>query len=214
MAINDIYRLQLHYEGVSQAASTGLYYKETSLSTANGLGNRSLVLSSIFVLSGALRGVLVDDWELSSVQSSKVFDDPDPTAQDASAAQVGLRTGSPLPGDNAILLQLFQTTFPRTSDGRMFLPGISEADTTVGKLNQAFIDAQLQTLVTALSLPINESGGTGEWTPGVISAKVRDAVPGSKNWPAAFAPIIGVQGWPVIARQVRRRTKVFGYNRA
>jgi len=214
MAVNDIYRLQLHYEGRQQGASTGLYYKETTLSTANGLANRSLVLSFIFVVSFALRDILSDDWELSAIQSSKVFDEPDPTAQDAPTTQGGTRTGSPLPADNAILLQLFQTTFPRTSDGRMFMPGISEADTIVGKLNQTFIDTQLSTLVTALANPISESGGTGQWTPGVISAKVRDAAPPTKNWAAAFAPIIGVQGWPVIARQVRRRTKVFGYNRS
>jgi len=214
MALNDIYRLQVHYMGVSQAASSGLYYKETTLSTANGLANRSLVLSFIASHSLALRNVLSDDWELSAVQSSKVFDEPDPTHQDAPSPQEGTRLGSPLPANNCILLQLFQTTFPRTSDGRMYLPGISETDTNVGKLLSAFISAQLATLVSVLQAPVSESGGTGEWTPGVISATVRDAVPGVKNWAAAFAPVIGIQAWPVIARQVRRTTKVKGYNRA
>ncbi len=213
MAIDDIYRLQLHYQGVTQAASTGLYYKETAISTANGLGNRSLVLSFIASHSLALRNVLVDDWELAAVQSSKVFDEPDPTAQDAPALQNGARTGAPLPANNCILLQLFQTTFPRTSDGRMYLPGIAEPDSSVGKLVPAFIAAQLATLIAVLQAPVSESGGTGSWTPGVISAKVRDAVPGFKNWAAAFAAVIGIQAWPVIARQVRRTTKVIGYNR-
>lgn len=212
MAINDIYRVQYHYQGVAGGASTGLYFRETALATANGLGNQSLVLSLIAFHSIALRGVLSDDFELSAIQASKVFDNPDPTHQDSPSTQVGTRLGTPLPSDNCILLQLFQATFPRTSDGRMYLPGISETDTTVGKLLQTFIDAQLATLVSVLQAPVNESGGTGIWEPGIISAKVRDAVPGVKNWPAAFAPIIGIQGWPVIARQVRRRTKVFGYD--
>jgi len=211
MAVNDIYRLQIHYEGVAGAASTGLYYREKVLVTANGLGNQSLVLSFITTLSLALRNILVDDWSLSAIQSSKVFDEPDPTDQDAPATQTGVRAGSPLPSDNRILLKLFQTTFPRTSDGRMYLPGISEADTDVGKLLQAFIDGPLTALVSALQADLSESGGTGVWEPGVISAKVRDATPPTKNWSAAFAPIIAVQGWPVIARQVRTRTKVLGY---
>lgn len=214
MPVGDIYRLQVHYEGVSQSASTALYYRETVLATANGLGNRSLVASFLGLLSIAFKGVLSADWELSSVQSSKVHDDPDPTAQDAPFTQGGAIAGVALPGDNCILLQLFQTTFPRTSDGRMFLPGVPETQTAVGKLTQAFIDGALTTLVTGLSAKVDETGGTGEWEPGVISAKVRDAVPGSKNWVGAFAPVIGIQGWPVIARQVRRRTSVFGYNRS
>lgn len=213
MAVDDIYRLQFHYMGISGPASTGLYYKETVLATANGLGNRSLVLSFITTHSLLVRNVLADDWELSAVQSSKVHDDPDPTAQDAPSPQEGTRLGPALPANNCMLLQLFQTTFPRTSDGRMYFPGIAEGDTTVGKLQQTFIDNEVSSLVSALTSPVNESGGTGVWTPGVISAKVRDAVPGVKNWLAAFAPITAIQGWPVIARQVRRTTKVFGYNR-
>jgi len=211
MAVNDIYRVQFHYQGVAGASSTGLYYRETALATANGLANRSLVVSLIILHSLALRNVLSDDWELSAIQSSKVFDDPDPTAQDAPTPQDGTRVGAPLPSDNRILLQLFQATFPRTSDGRMYLPGIAEADTSVGKLLPAFITAQLTPLVNILAAPVTESSGTGVWEPGVISAKTRDLVPGFKNWSAAFAPIIGVQGWPVIARQTRTRTKVFGY---
>jgi len=211
LAVNDIYRLQIHYDGVAGASSTGLYYRESVLATANGLGNRSLVLSFIATHSLALRNVLVDDFNLSSIQSSKVFDDPDPMAHDSPAVQAGVQAGSPLPSDNRILLKLFQTTFPRTSDGRMYLPGIAEPVTTVGKLNQTFIDTELSALVSALANNVNESGGTGVWVPGVISAKVRDASPPTKNWAAAFAPVIAVQGWPVIARQVRTRTKVRGF---
>lgn len=212
MAINDIYRLQLHYQALAGPASTGLYYRETALSTANGLGNQSLVFSFIASHSLAFKNVLVDDYELAGVQASKVFDDPDPTFQDAPAVQNGARVGTALPANNRLLLQLFQTTFPRTSDGRMYLPGLSEADTSVGKLLQSFIDAQVAALVTVLSATVLESGGTGVWEPGVISAKVRDAALPAKNWPAAFAPIVGITGWPVIARQVRTTTKVKGYN--
>lgn len=210
MAQDDIYRLTLNYEGPTMHSSTALYYQEDALSTNVVGATESLAFSWIFSKSSAFLNVLVQEWHLASVFCARVDGDAIAPSLLPNTPTIGSRVGNTLPADNCLLMQLLQGVHPRTSNGRLYLPGLSESDSDVGLIEAAFLGNQVTVLGNAISATLEENGGTGSWQPGVISAKVRDAIPGQKNWQDAFSPMIAALGNPVIARQVRRRTKVRG----
>jgi len=210
MAQDDIYRVTLNYEGPTMHSSTALYYQEDALSTAVTGATRSLAFSFIFSKLASFLAVLNIDWHLASIFAARVNGEAIAPTLLPATPTIGARAGNALPADNCLLMQLLQANHPRTSNGRLYLPGLSETDSDVGIVEAAFLGNQVVALGNSISSTLNENGGTGSWNPGVISAKVRDAVPGQKNWEDAFSPMIAALGNPVIARQVRRRTKVRG----
>ena len=210
MASDDIYRIEIHYEGPSQAASTSLYYFED--------GPRSEGISDTEQLNEAfqtafiqdLRGVLSDDWKLVSSEVHKVFGNVVPMDLREFSNPAGNRPGPSLPANNAMILSFTQITVPRRANGRVFLPGIAEGDTATGVLSNAFIIGNANALATRMGNQLSEVGGSGTWLPIVISATRRDAQPGIKDWPGAVGSVISVDVQPLIARQIRRATKVRG----
>lgn len=213
MAQDDVYRVTVHYEGPTQPSSVSLYYQEDGLSTALPDPVSSLNFSFFFSVITFLQNVLSDDWFISSTRCRRVSGDkiaPDlQSFEDAS----GNRVGRSLPANNCLLMQLLQAAFPRTSNGRLYLPGLTEQDTDVGVIESAFLANQVVALGNRLSDTLEENGGTGSWQPVVISAKVRDAGPGPPDWEGAASPMIAALGNPVIARQVRRTSRIVGRGR-
>lgn len=210
MAQEDIYRITVHYEGPSMASSVSLYYQEDALSTALPDAVSSLNFSFFFSVITFLRNVLSDDWLIASTRCRRLTGDkiaPDLLTFDAND---GNREGRALPANNCLLIQLLQANFPRTSNGRLYLPGLTESDTDVGIIEGEFLGDQVAALGNRLATQLAENGGSGTWTPGVISAKVRDQGPGPPDWESAFSPMSAAFGNPVIARQVRRTTKIIG----
>ncbi|GAI67285.1 unnamed protein product, partial [marine sediment metagenome] len=127
------------------------------------------------------------------------------------ATQIGDRSGTPLPANNALLIRLEQGLFPPKSNGRIFIPGISEDDTSVGNITAAFTTTAVIPLLDGLVAQLEEeSGGDGRWDLGVISTLVLDAAPPFKDWDAAFSQVFGVSASPIIATQRRRQTRVVG----
>jgi len=210
MPAGDIYRVTLGYEGPTMASSTSIYYREEVTQTAPVGATRSLAESFIFSKLGPFINVLSVEWKLPSIHVTRVDGEPTPPILAVATPNTGTRTGNSLPADNCLLIQLLQQIHPRTSNGRMYLPGLSESDSNVGIVEAAFLANQVVTLTNAISASLAEIGGAGSWLPGVISVKVRDAPPGDKDWQGAFSLLIAALGNPVIARQVRRRTKVRG----
>ena len=210
MAADNIYLVRVHFEGPSQPASIGIYYQEAGLSTAVQGPTQSLAESFDTALTGRLTNLISEEWQVSAIECSRM--DGDDIAKHVFSLQgrPGVRNGASLPANNALLIQLFQVLFPKTSNGRQFIPGLAESDTDVGRITQGYADGVLATYVTRIAQVISETDGTGHWTPGVVSAKVRDLIPGQKDWEGAFSGIVGALGWPVIARQRRRQTKVRG----
>jgi len=211
MAQDDIYEATLHYEGPTQASSCSLYFQEDGLSTSTAGPVQSL--NDSFLIGKALlfRGVLSNDWKLNAIRTRRVTGAKIAPHLLSFPVNVGSRTGPALPANNCLLMQLLQGLFPRTSNGRLYLPGLAEADTDVGVVEPAFLNLQVVQLGDALVSQLAESQGSGSWTPGVISAKVRDAVPGTKDWEGAFSQIVAAIGNPVIARQRRRTTRIIGH---
>lgn len=210
MAQDDIYRVVTHFEGPTQPSSISLYYQENGLSTSPPDPVSSLAFSFFFSVIPSMQNVINDQWDISAVRVRRVTGERiAPDLQNLSGISGG-RTGAPLPANNCLLMKLSQSKFPRTSNGRLYMPGLSETDTQTGVILPDFLNGAVATLGGVLANTLQENGGTGSWEPGVISAKVRDTPPGQPNWEDAFSPMIAAFGNPVIARQVRRTTKIIG----
>ena len=209
MAADDIYYVQYHLEGPSQPASFGVYYQETGLSTSPKGATQSLA-ESANAMRPTLINILSRDWQFTAVTASRKGGFQIAKHVFSTEGVAGVRPANALPANNAMLIQLFQTQFPKTSNGRVYIPGISEQDTSIGRVESTFLGDELLSFSTRLSQAFIEADGTGVWVPGVVSAKVRDAIPGQKNWQDAFSTMVGALAWPVIARQRRRQTRVIG----
>lgn len=210
MASDDIYRIEIHYEGPSQAASTSLYFLEDAPRDTGISDTRTLNETFQTLYTQDLRGVLSDDWKLVSSECHKVFGNAVPMHLQEFSNPTGNRPGPSLPANNALILAFTQVTFPRRSNGRVFMPGLAEGDTATGVLSNAFLIGAANALAVRMGNQMNEPGGTGVWLPIVISATRRDLVPGQKDWPGSVGSVISVDVQPLIGRQVRRSTKVRG----
>jgi hypothetical protein len=211
MSQDDIYLISGHYENPSGASSFRLYYQEDAV--RSGIGTDTQILAQSFddKLTLAIRGVLSDDFLYTAIICQKVSGDDEAKFQVDVATQVGLRLGPALPSNNAILIGLSQGLFSAKHNGRMFLPGIPEADTLIGNLTAAFQATPLQAFVDALDVELaEESGGTGRWNLGVINGLILNSSPPIKDWQSAFSQVSSVNASPIIAGQKRRQTKVAG----
>jgi len=210
MAQEDIYRVVVHFEGPTQPSSISLFYQENALSVAPPDPVSSLAFSFFFSIIPSMQNVINDQWNISSIRVRRLTGEKiAPDLQNLSGIAGG-RSGAPLPANNCLLMKLSQSNFPRTSNGRLYFPGLSETDTKTGVILPDFLNGAVATLGNILASTLNENGGTGTWDPGVISAKVRDEGAGPPKWDDAFSPMIAAFGNPVIARQVRRTTKIIG----
>jgi len=208
--IDDIFSAQIHFEDPSGASSTRLYYQQTANNTAGALDCRILAEALEAALAGDLVAALSDDFWFTGITVRKVYDDPEPKWLVTGNPQQGLRPGPGLPSNNCINLALNQGTFPVRSNGRMFLPGIPEADTNVGVLASAYQAAQVTDLADTLASQVVALSDTGTWDPGIISQKVLNLTPPLKDWAGAFAFITSISVNPIIAIQRRRTTRVVG----
>lgn len=210
MALDEIYHVNVHLEGPSRPASFGVYYQELGLADAVVSQTQSLAESFDAALSGRITNLMSSAWELSGYTARKVSGNQIAKFIHSTGGRAGTRPAQALPANNAILVQLFQVSHPKTSNGRLYIPGLSENDSVIGRINAVFAGDELLSFTTRIAQAVLEIEGTGHWVPGVVSAKVRDANPGFKDWEGAFSPMVGALGWPVIARQRRRQTRVVG----
>jgi len=208
--IDDIFHATFHFEDPSGASSCSAYYQQTADNTSSNYDTFKLAEALETQLAAPIVGMLSDDFWFTGVTVRKNYDEPQNAYLSSANPQVGLRTGPGLPSNNAIVLTLNQDTFPVKSNGRMFFPGIPEADTEVGTLTVAYYSAGVIPLATALLLPVDATLDTGSWQLGVISQKVLNLVPPQKDWPGAFAFCTGIAPSPIIGIQRRRRTRVIG----
>lgn len=211
MAADDIYLVTINLEGPSTPASFSLYYEEAV--GRDGPLTDTLTLADAWdtVLASAFLACLSSDWKYPSLTVRKMVLNPVAKARIDNTVQVGGTAGPSLPANNAILLGLNQVFFAAKSNGRVFIPGVAEPQTTTGVLNTAFLDGVLLTFTNLLVAQlVQPSAGTGRWDLGVISAKVRDIALPAKDWEGAFSPVTSITRNPIIATQRRRQTKVRG----
>jgi len=207
---DDIFHAVFHFEDPSGASSCSAYYQQTADNTSSNYDTFKLAEALESQLAGPIVAMLSNDFWFSGVTVRKNYDVAQNSYLSTANPQLGLRSGPGLPSNNAIVFNLNQNTFPIKSNGRMFWPGIPEADTEVGTLEVPYYNTQVIGLATALLAPVSAILDTGEWQLGVISQKVLNLVPPAKDWPGAFAFCNQITVNPIIGIQRRRRTKVIG----
>lgn len=211
MALDDIYQVKLNYENPTGSSSNRLYYREVIARSGIGTDTQVLAQSWDDQLSADLRGVVSDDFHVSSISVSKVTGTLEPKFRLDLPATAGLRPGPALPANNALLLGLHQSLFAARHNGSMFIPGVPEADTLTSVITAAFAAGQVTTLITALTAQLSEeSGGTGRYDLGVINGLILNASPPIKDWHNAFSPVSTVSFNPIIADQKKRQTRAIG----
>jgi hypothetical protein len=216
MAADDIYLAEFHFEGPTSAASTGLYYQEDTGHDAAVIGTTILAESLEDVLLTPFKNVLSDDWWLSSITVRLVSNFLERISRFDVVGGVGLRTGPALPANMAWLCKATQSLFGPKHNGRIYIPGLAETDTTIGVLTNAFATTEAAALATALATSIAQiSAGTGVWSPGIINRTVlnfpRIADPeAALDWEGAFSPIATLNAWTIISSQRRRVSRVVG----
>lgn len=211
MAADDIYKVDIHLEAPSGAASFGLYYEETEARDGGSSDTAQLANAFDTTISPKILAVLSDDWKFPSIEVNKMVLNPVAKTRIDNAIQVGDVTGPALPANNAMLLGFSQSLNPASSNGRIFIPGLAEGATNVGNLTTAFFDGVFLDLAVVLLAQLAElSAGSGRWDLGVISPKIRDAALPAKDWEGAFSIVTSVTRSPIIATMRKRQTKVRG----
>ncbi len=211
MPADDIYKLDVNLEAPSGSASFGMYYEEVVSNDFVGTDTRALAESWDASIGTALINILSDDWKVPSLTVRKMVLNPVEMARLDNVIQSGTVVGPSLAANNAMMLGLKQGTFPSSSDGRLFIPGLAKGATLAGNLTSAFQTGVFLTFANALAAQLVQiSAGAGRWNLGVISAKVRDIALPAKDWEGAFAPVTSITANPIIATQRRRQTRVRG----
>lgn len=218
MALNDIYRVTVHYELPTSAASWSLYYKETVDATGGDIGTQILAEAFDTVLATPILNMLANDCQQPAIVCERVFGVEEAKFIVNHTVQVGTRGSEALPNNASLNVGLSQSTFSRKSNGRIRIPGIGEVDTDTDVVSGVFNVGPYKAFTDALALVIPElSAGAGRFTLGVISAKVRDLTwdpgpppAGFKDWANAFAVVTSVVGNTIIGIMRKRQSKVFG----
>ncbi len=211
MAADDITLAEFHFEGPTSPASFGVHYQETTGISGNRFATRELVEALLVAVKTPIVSVLSNDWHFTAITVRIKSNDNEPFVRSDITAGIGLRAGPALPANMAWIIKQGQATFPAKSNGRIYIPGLGEADSLIGVITNVFLVGAAKDLADAFALDVNQtSAGTGIWAPGVISRKVLNANPPVKDWAGAFAPIQTMTAWTIISSQRRRRTRAIG----
>jgi len=208
--IDDIFSAQFHFEDPSGASSTRLFLQQTADNTSGVLDCRILSEALENILQPLITAYLSSDFWFTGVTVRKHYDGPAPVSLETADPQPGLNAGPGLPSNSCMNMELGQSTFAVRSNGRMYWPGIPEAQTNVGVMEVAYQSGPCIALANRLLLPFAALTDTGIWSVGVISQKVLNAAPPAKDWAGAFAFLTSVSVNPILAVQRRRTTKVIG----
>ncbi len=213
MSLNDIYRVSVHYELPTSAASWAVYYKETIDASGGDLDTQILGEAFDTAMAGFILAMLASDCAQPVIVVEKVFGIPEAKHSVEHGTQIGTQAGASLPNKCALTVSLGQATFSPKSNGRIRIPGIPELETGAGTISTAYRTGVFSDFITQLITVVSElSAGTGRYTPGVISAKIRDipVPPTPKDWAGAFAPMTSVTGQTIIGRLTKRETRSIG----
>lgn len=209
IVIGDIFKVDIGIELPTGTASTGFYVRQTA--DASSLTDPEQLAAGVDQnIRPPLIDVLSVDIETSAIKARKTFGTLEPTHEEWGASgNTGLRAGTSLPSNCALLLQLSQGLFGFRHNGRLFIPGCSEDDSDGPLWNTAFLDVEVRALQVALLGDYAPAGDTARFEIGVINRTVLGSPP--TDWPGSFAPVTQISAQRVIAIKNRaRRTKQRG----
>jgi len=210
--INDIYSARINMQFPSGAGGFTFWYRETVQWDQADFGTQALAEAWNLSVLPSLRAIVADDFSIPSIVVRKHWSNPEPKYIEQPLAGVGLRPGPALPANNAVVISIAQGTFPSKSNGRVYVPGVPEPDTTLGTIDAGYA-ALVQTLLTVLIAGIDEeSPGNGHWELGVLSRLILEEGEGPPDWVNSFGAAQSLSASPIIKTQRRRTTKVIGAN--
>ena len=173
-----------------------------------------------------LLACLADDVRLPVVQARHVArdngDNVKLTYERDIQPAAGLELGPSLPNNCAMMIKFTQSIFPKTTIGKLFLPGVPEAQTDRNILLAAFVNGPVTALVAKLQSPITSTPQGGSWQPVVRSFKAYYApIQAWKDggeigprpdpdWYGSISNVVSASLGPAIRHQKRRGTKVRG----
>ncbi len=213
MALNEIFRVTVDYELPKSAASWSVYYKETTAASGGDLATEILGEAFEVHIATEIINMLSDDCHNGQVVCERVFPISEAKHIVYHGASLGQIIGPALPSNNSLTIGLGQGTLGPRHNGRIRIPGISEGSTQIGVVTSAFFNGPLTSFALKLSQQVVElSAGTGVFSPGVISAQVRDlpVPPAPKDWAGAFLPLTTVSASSIIGILRKRAPKTRG----
>lgn len=211
MPADDIYLAEFHFEGPTSAASFGVHYQEVIEKTGIQFSTIELAAALIPHCQSEILGAISNDWHFAGVTVRVQNNAAEPHHRQDVIDGIGLRAGPSLPANMAWIIMQGQSLFSNKSNGRVFIPGVSIQDVTIGTLNTAYVTGVGQDLADCIGQTVAQlASGAGRWAPGVISRKKLDEAPPFKDWEGAFAPIESSTAWPIVSSRRRRKTRSIG----
>lgn len=208
MAVSDVYSVHVNMEMPSGAASLNFHYQETTTPDTMP-GPAALAEGWMADLGTLLRNIMSADCRLTSVSAYKKVVVKEPPGFATIVSGVGLSGGDSLPAQFAIKLGLAQTFFDNVSNGMVWIPGVDEERVTVSLIDAEYLNGPVDAFAVELLDEVEEpSAGIGRFRLVVVSQKFLDLNPG--DYIGASADVTGINKFPLIGRQRRRRTKVKG----
>ena len=207
MALNDIYRVDFRMLQDDRTVSTSVHYQE--IDPASGtpfeVATQLAAAAEISFWTTFWRPNVSPDVSYVNTRAQQVWPARDrPGESQALAAQAGSSVGSPMNGTTACIFATYGIIWAKNFQGRVFLPGITEADVFDGRIQ------------TATYTTINTDGQTF-----FNSSEVLSAPAGGEYAVTAFSPALAKAGAPApyslmsnsvlrprIGTQKRRRTNI------
>lgn len=208
MTVADIYSATIDLEMPSGPASINLHYQETTPPDTMD-GPDALAGGIMDDLVPLLRLIVSAECWVTAVRVYKKVVLKEPPGHATITNGVGLSGGDAMPAQFGIKLGLAQVLFENSSNGMIWIPGIDQSRVTVSLLDSEYLNGPIDGFAQELLDDVEEpSAGVGEFRLVVISRKFLLANPG--DWIGAAADVVGINKFPLIGRQTRRRTRVIG----
>ncbi len=203
MAVGDLIRVTVNQTLQSSTVQNVLYYK-IEIEDNSGDDVNALALQFIAdVINPVWLNVVSEELSFDCISVQKVFPLPIGAVQEFNVSLAGLNIGESLPAMSSALIQKFNPTQGGVGKkGRVYLAGIREDDTSLGRTSVA-LAALLVLLANQFSGNLEVTPGGGEYEPvwAVRSSTTPFAITG-------FVEDLQWQALPRIATQRRRRTPI------
>lgn len=203
MPVGDITRVTVNQTLQASTVQNVLYYK-TEIEDSGG-GDIAPIAERFIaqVIVPAWQDVPSNELIFECLDVQKVFPLPVGAVRDFPVALPGLNAGESLPAMNAALIQKFNPAVGGVGKkGRMYVAGILESQTSLGRLNGDLFSL-MQILASTISGNLSGGGGGGEYEPVWVTRE--------KTSPFAitgFVEDLIFEAQPRVATQRRRRTPI------
>jgi len=205
MAVADVFRVRVDIELPDTQCSLNLHYQELNPTDSGKVATEALAdaLQAAWV-GTELPAILCDSAFVTGIKVYKLGQ-PAVVPSYQTVNVPGVRTGDPLPANNGLRIGILQAFFPSSSNGMIWIPGISETDSVGNTFENLFMLGDVAALTIALGSAIAETPQVGLWRLVVLSRKFLLANPG--DYAGAAADAVGATANPIVGSQRVRTTK-------